>query len=590
MDLESLRARAGISYVGKYRSPKPEAWERANRSLSQQVSEPAIDRGIAKRLTTLAAGLDVGRDNRSVTSPEWVAEGLSKYGCPIHPVKASVRRTNERGTDSITVSGIGFCSCRREDGNTPRDAAPSLRRSSRVQPQALRNLPGHSDEGMGTVLSGTPISGVGIHDGSKRRAIDEGISWAYGHAFRATLASAGESNGGRKPYPLDEVVDRFIHKRNYSGAPYFTRNANVLDEGLRDARAIWEGRRRFDFYTYGRRVQPGLTGPKTRLVWMAPLSTSIVGSAFSKRVYQTLERKRPFAFGTRQIEKGALVAEFQSRRRYVYQLDISGFDASVPAFMLDDVFRVLRTHLDLDAQERDVWERYVNDFVHSRLITPDGSIFQKHKGVPSGSAFTTLVGSVANLLLINYVWIRATGAAPDPDLVLIQGDDSIIASNTRLDLGEVAKYAAELGFTISAQKSAITDNEKDAESAIDGTVHFCGHHYYKGWPHRSKKEILQRMIFPERHRDRTDSESVLRMLAYLTDAWEAWEIFVSVYRSNESYGHLTRCLDELNLSDGIDLVAVDLPGQLRLQAIERESKERALPVKGLELTALPLIF
>jgi hypothetical protein len=323
---------------------------------------------------------------------------------------------------------------------------------------------------------------------------------------------------------------------------------------------------------------------------MAPLSTSIIGASFSKRVYANLERRRPFAFGTRQIEKGALISEFLTRRRYVYQLDISGFDAAVPAFMLDDVFRVLRTHLDLDAMERDVWERYVNDFVHSRIITPDGSIFQKHKGIPSGSAFTTLVGSVTNLLLINYVWIRATGAAPDPDLVLIQGDDSIIASNTRIDLGDIARFAAELGFTVSPEKSAVTDSETEPVSATEGTVHFCGHHYFKGWPHRAKKEILQRMIFVERHRERSDKESLMRFMAYLTDAWEAWEIFVSVYKSDESFGHLTRALDELNLSDGIDLVVVDLPGQLRLQAVERESTDRNLPVKGLELTALPLIF
>jgi len=228
---------------------------------------------------------------------------------------------------------------------------------------------------------------------------------------------------------------------------------------------------------------------------MAPLPTSIVGSAFSKRVHSELERKRPFAIGLRSVEKGALVAELQSRFRYVYSLDYSAFDSSAPAFMLDDVFRVLRTHLELDEQERDVWERYVSDFIHSRIITPDGTVFQKHRGIPSGSAFTSIVGSVLNLLLVNYVWIRATGSAMKSDRALIQGDDVIFASDSRLELGKLASYAAELGFIVSAEKSSVTDSHREAPSPFENRVHFLGHYWHKGWAHRPKLEILQRMVF-----------------------------------------------------------------------------------------------
>jgi len=591
MELSSLHARAGLKSLGKYRSSNPR-WEGARRKLSQPVTKAAVDRGIERRLGDQAAELIVGKDNRSVTSPQWVAEGLSRYGCPIHTTKSSF--TGD-GDDQFTVSGIGVCSCRREDGNS-RGAQPGMdgtgpaNGGSRSSPAPLSRMLGPVHESTRSKDGGGSLSGRKSGSPPEVRAGRPWDSGAYRDAFRATLAVAGDESGGREPYSLDEVVARFIHRGNYAGAPYFCSNREVLDKGLGAARRIWTGDRGFDPYLFGRRVQPGPSGPKTRLVWMAPLATSIVGASFSKRVHQNLARKRPFAIGLRSIEKGALVAELQSRFRYVYSIDYSSYDASAPAFMLDDVFRVLRTHLCLTDDERTVWERYVSDFIHSRIIVPDGTIFQKHKGIPSGSMFTTLVGSVLNLLVMNYVWIRATGAAPKQDRLLIQGDDVIIASDTRVSLGDLASYAAELGFVVSAEKSSVTDSYREAPDPFTNRVHFLGHYWHNGWPHRPKHEILQRMVFTERHKLRTDKESVLRLYAYLTDAWEAWDIYTRVYPAEDSFTSLTRCLDELEGHE-VDIGAVDLPGQLRFYAaVIKEVGEDPVSVRGLALGTLPLIF
>jgi len=127
---------------------------------------------------------------------------------------------------------------------------------------------------------------------------------------------------------------------------------------------------------------------------------------------EALSRKRPFVWGTKGFERGAIVSELETRFQYVYSLDFSKFDSTVPARMIDDAFRVARTHLDLDSKEMDVWRRYVNDFIHSRIIAPDGNVYQKHKGVPSGSAFTSVIDSIVNLILVSYMWHRLTGHEP----------------------------------------------------------------------------------------------------------------------------------------------------------------------------------
>jgi hypothetical protein len=609
MELPDLRARAGIEFLGQYRSSDPN-WKRATRSLSQPVKKVARDHVIERKLGTLASGLVDWRDNRSVTAPEWVAEGLARYGCPIHAVKPDLSSSDYE----FTVSELGACSCRRDERSTrtakhvrsvptdyetpisePSDLAGTSRRARR-DPK-----PGVST---GTSLSSVLGSDDPSHNAQDRRTAlpsDEvrskprlraGRSWdarAYRDAFSATLSVAGEEDGGREPYPLDVVVDRYVHKSHYAGAPYFTRNKFVLDKALRAAERIWTGDRGFDPYMFGRRVQPGPSGPKTRLVWMASLNTSIVGAAFSKRVHSNLERRRPFAIGLRAVEKGALVSELESRFRYVYSLDWSGFDASAPAFMLDDVFRVLRTHLKLDDQARSVWDRYVSDFIHSRIITPDGTVFQKHKGIPSGSAFTSIVGSVLNLLLMNYVLIKLTGAALKSDRVWIQGDDVIFASNSEYDLGSLARYAAELGFTLSVMKSQVIDTHAE-RTKLEDYPHFLGHRWMHGWAHRDPMEILQREVYPERHAKRSKKESLIRLYSYLTDAWEAHEIFSHVYPAEESIHSLTMCLDEIG-DDDFAFSENDLPGQLRYYAaVLRESDQELTPIKGLALGLLPLIF
>jgi len=301
-----------------------------------------------------------------------------------------------------------------------------------------------------------------------------------------------------------------------------------LDAGTRLAQRIIEGGRGFDPYVFGRRVQPGAAGPKTRLVWMAPLPTTIVGTRYSKQVMAGLSRRRPFVWGLRGHEQGAIISEIESRFRYVYSLDFSKFDSTVPARMIDDAFRVARTHLELDEKEMDVWRRYVNDFIHSRIIAPDGHVYQKHKGVPSGSAFTSIIDSIVNLILVSYMFEKLTGHSLKHDRVLVMGDDVIIGSNTRLELGQLASAASDLGFVLSVEKSTITDTSRESGDYTQNHTHFLGHWWVHSQPNRPVKELLQRMVYPERHKKRVPGEHLVRMAAYAMTCRQGRNLLASV--------------------------------------------------------------
>lgn len=545
-----LHARAGIDDLGMYLSRgNGKKVSDAIAALSRAVKNVAVDYSMEDALGDLSKGLNPERDNRSVTDPEWVEKGIAAYGCPIHPT------TSSGSTSTFPVSGHGECCCRRRSrdvgGNSASYTGHGKPATSQVSTAAgPRGRRGGGDDEQRNSSSEGRTGHVGTGHVSydprqldRRTALANGSvhgqsgtspssrpyeTDAYKGAVRAVYDSAGAKARGRLPFSVAEVVESYILPNSYAGAPLFARNELVLDAGARLAQRIIEGGRGFDPYVFGRRVQPGSAGPKTRLVWMAPLPTTIVGTRYSKRVMEALSRRRPFVWGLRGHEQGAIISEIESRFRYVYSLDFSKFDSTVPARMIDDAFRVARTHLDLDESEMGVWRRYVNDFIHSRIIAPDGHVYQKHRGVPSGSAFTSIIDSIVNLLLVSYMWEKLTGHSLNHDRVLVMGDDVIIGSNTRLDLGQLASAASDLGFVLSVEKSTITDTSREARAFDDNRTHFLGHWWVHSQPHRPTKELLQRMVYPERHKKRVPGEHLVRLAAYAMTCREGRDLLTSV--------------------------------------------------------------
>lgn len=571
-----LHARAGIDDLGPYLSRGNEdKVAKALASLSRAVENVAVDYSMERALKDLSSELVPERDNRSVTDPEWVEKGIASYGCPIHPTGTGT--TTGRGTESdtvFTVSGHGVCSCRFKRGQV--HGATESRRGR-----------DDSDNANGKSQSQSGQGHVGIrHVSDDSREPDRGASLAsnevqysrrtrgdsrpyetssYKGAIRAVYDTAGTKTRGKLPLSVDEVVESHILLDSYAGAPFFRSNVFVIEQGAKLARRIIDGKRGFDPYVFGRRVQPGNAGPKTRLVWMAPLPTTIVGTRYSKRVLEGLSRRRPFVWGLRGHEQGAIISEIESRFEYVYSLDFSKFDSTVPARMIDDAFRVARTHLDLDELELDVWRRYVNDFIHSRIIAPDGHVYQKHKGVPSGSAFTSIIDSIVNLILVSYMWEKVTGHSLPHDRVLVMGDDVIIGSNTRLTLSQLASAASDLGFVLSVEKSTITDKSAESKKFDDNRTHFLGHWWVHSQPHRPQRELVQRMVYPERHRKREPGEYLVRLIGYASTSVEGRRLLVRVFPHPDVIQSFLLVADAMKRAgwSGDGVADVDLPGQLR---------------------------
>jgi hypothetical protein len=559
--------RTDVEYVGQYRSSSRA--RQVLRSLGTSTSV-VVDWTMFNWFKS-SFELVLERDNKSVWTPEWVRTGLSRFGSNIPTAlvewecgsfEPTAYSAAELGRDGRQSSGIS-----------------TKRVSSSIRDTVRTTATPTNSTGLGSGTIGSKSRNARRHEGTSALVVDRRRSTlsdrvfrrsdgtplrvdarAYEHATAATMSCAGGREGRREPYSLSYVVEQVVHRSHFAGAPYFSSNADALESAVLRAQLVQSGRKAMDPYVAGRRVQHGPSGPKGRLVWMAPLATTLVASRYSKAVYEGLRLQGVFAYGTRKLEIGGFISELQSRFKHVFSLDFSGFDAFLPAFVIDDAFRILKTWLILDETESRILDRVIHDFIHSRIILPDGSMWQVHRGVPSGNPFTSLVDSVANLLIINYCLIRTTGVALKADRVMILGDDSVFGSDHYVPLPDIARAAAELGMVLSVEKSKI--------ATLSQRVEFLGHEWSHGRPYRPLWDLVQRMVFPERHLRRTKSDSLIRFYSYSADA-EDWITLLYQVRTNwGSYLDIVRAL--LQEADvGEDITFESGPGRLRyLESVE----------------------
>lgn len=502
----------GIDYLGEYRGnvhAMSELWKFGKR-------EGIVIDGRNYAALRERFGLVPERDNKSEWSPESIATTLGRYGNTIPPAldirAAEMARRANKSRDSAESQGT--------------DSSGA---------QSSRSDPGADGTSNPTIGNGSPNPMAVSAERSRERASVAGgqggasrgkftnrwSSSIYERAVAATLHAAGGGTRRNTPLEAAQVLERYIDPQSYAGIDYFCRNEFVDSTRiLGECACILDGTSSLKPFLALHRVQHGRTSPKSRLVWAAPLATTILSTTFSKPCYEELVGRRAFAFGASFRSIGSRLVDMQSRKRYIYALDFSGFDASLAPKLIDDAFGILRTHLELDSEHAKFWRRMVNDFIHTRIVLPDGSMWQVHRGVPSGSAFTSLVDSVCNIIILNYIWIRLTGRPLRSKDVFVLGDDSVVAHDWHFEISAIESAAAELGIIVSTEKSL--------RVALGGRVPFLGHDWKAGRPHREPYEIARRLAFPERFSKwlRDDRYSLYRRYSMTTDCIEALEIFV----------------------------------------------------------------
>jgi hypothetical protein len=107
----------------------------------------------------------------------------------------------------------------------------------------------------------------------------------------------------------------------------------------------------------------------------------------------------------------------------VASFDWTAFDATAETWEIEDAFNLLdRIFTFPDEESQAAYEISKVLFIYRKIAAPNGTVYQKARGVPSGSFYTMLIDSIINWKRILYLHHRAYGFFPKS--LKTQGDDS----------------------------------------------------------------------------------------------------------------------------------------------------------------------
>jgi hypothetical protein len=151
----------------------------------------------------------------------------------------------------------------------------------------------------------------------------------------------------------------------------------------------------------------------------------------------------------------SLLQEYMLLAPKTMSIDWSKFDTSVEPWEINLAFDLLARIIDFpDDDSEDAFEFIRILFINRKIAAPDGHIYFKSRGVPSGSYFTMIIDSIVNWNRILYLHHKATGCFPTR--CNTQGDDGILSALTGLTPEALAEHIPfDTDWILNPSKCAI---------------------------------------------------------------------------------------------------------------------------------------
>lgn len=245
------------------------------------------------------------------------------------------------------------------------------------------------------------------------------------------------------------------------------------------------------------------TENKVRPVWAVPLVMILLENTFASPLLdEIISQKclRHSAYGMEMMKGGMSWLNNQlhrARKRGASKflmLDFSAFDATIPAWIIRDVFKIIREKFILTPGENRCFNKMVDYFINTPIRNMDGRRFLKDHGIPSGSMFTNIIGSCVNFVMSHTVLPEVTSSPID--FINVFGDDSISALNNSsvINLDDLnLSFSSIFGVTVNVKKSYWTRNLNN--------VHYLGYYNFSGDPVKNTSELLASMLYPQYLKD-----------------------------------------------------------------------------------------
>jgi hypothetical protein len=252
--------------------------------------------------------------------------------------------------------------------------------------------------------------------------------------------------GDLRPITLD-TAKKALKRTTSSGLTYLVSKGSVLDDNLSvNLGEDWPS----VLFT---RTQEG---GKVRPVWGYPITISLLEMSYFFPYFEKFKAHPCMsAYGGPDAVDEAITVLLNRKEKnhVVYSEDYSGFDHSVAPEWSRREFNAIRNAFQ-DGQEITNDFKVIADyFCTGGIITPDGVLSGEH-GIPSGSTFTSVIGSSCHL--------RAQYAVRNevhPYSNQVMGDDGVSVQPPSIDEAYLADVYAEFNLEFNQDKTFVSRDE-----------------------------------------------------------------------------------------------------------------------------------
>lgn len=176
--------------------------------------------------------------------------------------------------------------------------------------------------------------------------------------------------------------------------------------------------------------------------------------------------------------------------QYGIGIDFKSFDSSPQPWLIDLAFNIIEENIEFAEEEQRLSFEYSKYFfIHTPVVMPDGRLWRKHIGIPSGSYFTQLVGSIVNHIIMSYIQLKLYGRTFK---TWVLGDDSLFGIPAELgppDFSAMSEIVKPFGFTIHPDKCVVAMNPRDLD--------FLGHCARFSRVEREDARLMRMVLYPE---------------------------------------------------------------------------------------------
>lgn len=293
-----------------------------------------------------------------------------------------------------------------------------------------------------------------------------------------------------RPIPIG-LAAKALNMQASSGYPYYVKKGKAVDRLVNDANSTPFSEWRYfpvmrSFRLQFRRDFEKVVS-KIRVIYPYPGMITLLELRFVRPAVDFCISKvdSPYVTGRSGSFVHNIIKKYCSYKNV--STDISKFDQNMPNEVVVAAFACLRTAFKLDKSDAILFENlatfFCSSYLSSRVGTKDAKTIVKTSGIPSGTGFTNLIGTLCHAIILAYYdhdWFIN-------NKTLLCSDDNLFFTDNSYSLSDLSDIYEPWGLKFNSEKTNMKHNFDK--------IHFLGFDWIRAKRIVDTKLVVNQLVY-----------------------------------------------------------------------------------------------